>query len=157
VTLRLFVDTNVLIYSRDEASVFHEIVSEALHGLVNGGVELCIHNQVLREYVAVATRPRPRGLGAGLEQVLNELKEFEGFYKVLPDPGGVWELWKQNIKDSGITGLQVHDAFLAAVMKGHKVDTILTLNVKDFESIDGIEVVLPQEWRSLMPDDNESE
>lgn len=115
-TERVFIDTNILVYSRDEASPFFPSVREALRGLVSADIELCTHRQVLREYVAVVTRPAPRGLGVPLEQTLADVGEFEAFYKILDDPRNVWDIWKTIIKETGITGLRVHDAFLAAVM-----------------------------------------
>jgi hypothetical protein len=87
---RVLLDTNILVYSRDEASPFFGQVCEALKGLVSEGVVLCIHQQILREYACVVTRPAPKGLGARIDRALKEIAEFEAFYRVLPDPEGVW-------------------------------------------------------------------
>lgn len=59
---RVLLDTNILVYSRDEASPFYGQVCETIKGLVNRGVALCIHRQILREYACVVTRPAPRGV-----------------------------------------------------------------------------------------------
>ena len=147
---RLFVDTNILVYSRDEASPFFTSVRDALRGLVGAGVDLCIHRQVLREYMSVATRPYPRGLGATPQKALAEVAEFESFYRVLLEPENVWETWKQIVQETGLTGLRVHDAYLAAVMIGHRIQTIMTMNTADFETISGVSVVEPQNWQVLI-------
>ena len=46
--------------------------------------------------------------------------------------------------DYGVSGVQVHDARLAATMRVHGVQRILTFNVQDFRRYTGIEAVLPQ-------------
>lgn len=147
---RILLDTNILVYSRDEASTFFGQVGEAIKGLVNGGITLCIHRQILREYACVVTRPAPKGLGANIDRALTEIKEFESFYLVLPDPDNVWTEWKRVIKTGGFTGLRLHDAFIAAVMLGHCISDILTLNQKDFHDVQGIKPFSPQLWEEIM-------
>ena len=156
---RLFLDTNILIYSRDEASPYFEIVRDALRGLATGGIGLCIHRQVLREYVAVVTRPSPRGLGATVQEAISQVAEFERFYRILGDTENAWETWKQVIQETGLVGLRVHDAYIAAVMKEHQIETLMTLNVRDFQTIPGLTIVVPQNWQALVEieEDEESE
>lgn len=143
---RVLLDTNILVYSRDEASPFYGQVCEAIKGLVNEGVALCLHRQILREYACVVTRPVPRGLGASIERVLTEIEEFEASYWILPDPETVWADWKRLVKTGGFTGLRLHDAFIAAAMIGHGISDILTLNKKDFQGIQEIRPFTPDEW-----------
>ncbi len=154
---RLFLDTNILIYSRDEASPLFQPVRDALRGLVDAEIGLCISRQVLREYVAVVTRPPPRGLGASVQEALQQVAEFERFYRVLADPENVWETWKQVVRESGLTGLRIRDAYLAAVMKEHQVEVILTLNGRDFQPIAGLTIVAPQDWNILVETEEDEE
>ena len=43
-----------------------------------------------------------------------------------------------------MSGIQVHDARLVAVMLVHGIENILTLNVTDFQRYPGISAVHPQ-------------
>lgn len=45
--------------------------------------------------------------------------------------------------DYGVSGVQVHDPHLVAVMRIHEVKRILTFNTKDFARFDGIEALHP--------------
>ncbi len=146
---RVFLDTNILVYSKDEASPFFGHVCEALKGLVLNKVDLCINRQVLREYACVVTRPAPRGLSAGIERALKEISEFEAAYRVLEYPENVWQQWKRLVRTSGFTGLRLHDAYIGAVMVGHGIKYILTLNIKDFQDLQGIKPVKPEYWQKI--------
>lgn len=44
-----------------------------------------------------------------------------------------------------VSGVQVHDARLAAVMKTHGIARIVTFNVSDFDRFPDIEAVHPDE------------
>lgn len=146
---RVFVDTNILIYSKDEASPFFNQVSEALRGLIRKGISLCINRQVLREYACVVTRPAPKGFGSSIERALSEIAEFEAFYYVLPHPEGVWIEWKRLVTIGKCMGLGLHDAYIAAVMVRHGLSGILTLNTKDFDIFQEIKPVTPATWKEL--------
>jgi len=54
---RVFVDTNVLIHCSLRQSPWHPAAIQALHGCIQAGGELWLSRQVLREYIAVLTRP----------------------------------------------------------------------------------------------------
>ena len=48
---------------------------------------------------------------------------------LLPDNAAVYAQWRKIIVQYGVSGVQVHDARLAAAMYIHGVTHILTLNV----------------------------
>ena len=145
----IFLDTNILVYSKDEASPFFGQVCEALKGMILKGINLCINRQVLREYACVVTRPAPRGLGAGTERALKEISEFETAYRLIQEPENIWHQWKRLVKTGGFTGLRLHDAYIAAAMIGHNINHILTLNTKDFLGIQEIIPVKPEHWEKI--------
>ncbi len=49
--------------------------------------------------------------------------------------------------ECGVSGVQVHDARLAAVMNVNNVSHLLTLNSKDFERFTGITPIHPDDLR----------
>ena len=81
----------------------------------------------------VATRPvANNGLGLTLRAALNELTYLETIFPRLPDSDDVYDRWRDIVITLGVSGVQVHDARLVAVMLTHGITHILTFNGKDF-------------------------
>lgn len=57
---RVFIDTNVLVYATRPSSGMQRQAAKALQDLEDGGAELCISRQIIREYLATVTHLRPR-------------------------------------------------------------------------------------------------
>jgi predicted nucleic acid-binding protein len=64
---------------------------------------------------------------------------------LLPDTPDIYPEWRRLVLAIGVSGRQVHDARLAAVMRAHGVTHILTFNASDFTRYPGITVVHPRE------------
>jgi predicted nucleic acid-binding protein len=91
------------------------------------------------------TRPADRnGYGLTPTQADELAGEIESQLRLLPDSIQVHKEWRRMLVDYGVSGVQVHDARLAATMRVHGVQRILTFNVQDFRRYTGIEAVLPQ-------------
>jgi predicted nucleic acid-binding protein len=56
---RCFVDTNALVYANLLGSLHHPAASKLLQQADAAGDELWISSQIMREYLAVVTRPQP--------------------------------------------------------------------------------------------------
>ena len=80
---------------------------------------------------------------------LKEISEFEAAYRVLEYPEDVWQQWKRLVRTSELKGLRLHDAYIGAVMVGHGIKYILTLNIKDFQDLQGIKPVKPEYWQKI--------
>jgi len=63
---------------------------------------------------------------------------------LLPDSLAVHEEWRKLPITHVVSGVQVHDARLAAAMIVHRVKRILTFNDLDFARYTGIEAVHPR-------------
>ena len=61
----------------------------------------------------------------------------------------MWAEWKRLVAAGKLTGLRLHDAYIAAVMKGHSIANILTLNGKDFDCFQEIEPFTPDKWKEI--------
>lgn len=61
---QVFLDTNILVYSRDEASPFFDKVIKTIEGLVVNKATLCIHKQVLREYACCCNKASAKRIGS---------------------------------------------------------------------------------------------
>ncbi|MGH9800324.1 MAG: type II toxin-antitoxin system VapC family toxin, partial [Blastocatellia bacterium] len=75
------------------------------------------------------------------------VRAIEGFSIYLPDTQQVYDEWRRLVIQHSVSGIQVHDAKLAAGMKAHGITHILTLNQRDFlrYSSSGITSITPDD------------
>ena len=107
---------------------------------------LAIAVQNVAEFWNAATRPVVNnGLGLTIEEAQAELSRIEGFFQILTENEVSYAAWKTLLIESRVSGVQVHDARLAAVMKTHGITRIVTFNVSDFTRFPDIEPVHPEE------------
>ena len=85
------------------------------------------------------------GLGLSIAKTDLHLKRFERFFKLLPDTEEVYRNWRELVINHSVSGIQVHDAKLAAAMKAHNIQNLLTFNTKDFKRYTDIKAVEPKD------------
>ena len=138
------VDTNVLLRITRRADPQHKLVDSALARLAENGSILYYTQQNIAELWNAMTRPVARnGLGLSIMETEHEVKAIEAGMSLLPDSEAVYWEWRRIVVQYGVSGVQVHDARLAATMYVHGVSDILTLNVGDFERFDGLHAIHP--------------
>jgi predicted nucleic acid-binding protein len=138
-------DTNCLLRWAQPQHPLYGIARLAVHELRQRGEGVFITPQNLIEFWNVATRPANRnGFGFTPAQADQELTRVELFFPVAPDTPAVYTAWRQLVLTVGVSGVQVHDARLVAVMRVHGLTHILTFNTSDFVRYPGINVVHPQ-------------
>lgn len=140
------VDTNVLLRFLRHDDPSHQIVQDAVRKLEAGGHQLQTTLQNFAEFWNVSTRPaNENGFGQTPVETDQLLQELELLFSLLPDSSEIYPVWKRLVVKYDVSGVQVHDARLAAAMIAHNVTRILTFNVTDFERYtdEGIEVVNP--------------
>ena len=126
-----FVDTNVLLTATDISRDGHR---QALRLLALPGNPLAISGQVLREYLAVATRPvSVNGLGMKPHEACRNCQQFRKRAILLEETEKVSILLHRLVRDYSLRGEKVHDANIAATMMTHGLSHIITLNPGDFE------------------------
>lgn len=128
-----FVDTNVLLTATATARPGHEA---ALALLEAGFAErsLYLSGQVLREYLAVATRPAAvNGLGLPMHHALSNARQFEDRANFLCEDEPVREALFDLLGRTACSGKQVHDANLVATMLANGLRVLVTLNPRDFD------------------------
>jgi predicted nucleic acid-binding protein len=77
-----FVDTNVLVYAAAEGAPFHDKARTALIGLA-ANERLSISRQVLREYLAVMTRPQTWGKPLSLAEAMPDATAFADRFSII--------------------------------------------------------------------------
>lgn len=140
------VDTNFLLRFVDRNSPLNPIVRNVRKKLKRNGEELKITPQNCIELWNVATRPAAKN-GLGLTPIYANrlLLIIERLFPLLPDTSAIYPEWRRLVETYDVSGVQVHDARLVAVMKAHELTHILTFNTTDFTryAVEGIVAVDP--------------
>ncbi len=130
---RAVLDTNVLLAATDEARREHEHAIAAINVWPASGLVLYTSGQILREYLAVATRPVGRnGLGMPRPDAIANVRALRARLNLLVEDAKVSDRLLGLLEAIECAGKQVHDANLVATMLVHGIDTLVTMNVDDF-------------------------
>jgi predicted nucleic acid-binding protein len=130
---RIMVDTNVLLAATDEGRAEHHDALTILNVWPAGDTIVCVSGQILREYLAVATRPADRnGLALKTPDALRNVRAIRERATLLADGAKVTERLLGLLTDVECGGRQVHDANVIATMLAHGVGTVVTMNIDDF-------------------------
>ncbi len=68
---------------------------------------------------------------------------MERIFRLLPDTPDIYTEWRRLVVEVGVSGVQVHDAWIAACLRVHGVTRLLTFNTKDFTRYSGFIAVDP--------------
>ena len=137
------VDTNVLVHASVPASPHHETARAALGRLVGGG-SVAVTRQILREFLAVTTRPQTWATAATLADATRITDGFVQRFAVLEDGPQVWDELMSLTRRFTFGGKQLHDANIVATMLAHGETRLLTFNVADFHRFAAvIQVIVP--------------
>ncbi len=124
----VLIDTNVLLEATDERRRHH---ADAV-ALLESGAALTVSAQVIREYLAVATRPvTANGLGLSMADALANVREFRREIRLLPEERPVLPSFLGLLARIPCSGKRVHDAHIVATAVAHRVRTIVSLNPGD--------------------------
>ena len=138
----MFIDTNVFVYSRTPEDPHHDAAREQLELALQSGEALRISRQVLREYLAVVTRPQAWSIAMSREEALAGVEQMMTGCDVLEDGPHVTAVLLQLCREVAVGGRQIHDANIVATMLAHGERRLLTFNAADFRRYgDRIELV----------------
>jgi predicted nucleic acid-binding protein len=130
---RVMIDTNVLLAATDEGRAEHHDALTVLNDWAAGHTELCTSGQILREYLAVATRPVAKnGLGMSLPEALGNARAIRERTTLLAEDAKVAGRLLGLLADVECRGKQVHDANLVATMLVYGIGAVVTMNLEDF-------------------------
>jgi predicted nucleic acid-binding protein len=135
---RVMVDTNVLLAATDEGRAEHHDALTILNDWPAGDTTLYVSGQILREYLAVATRPADRnGLGLKAPDALGNVAAIRERTTLLAEGVKVTERLLGLLADVECGGRQIHDANVIATMLVHGVGAVVTMNLDDFARFGG--------------------
>lgn len=140
---RLFLDTNVLIRATLTTAPLHDDARHAVENAYTAGTELWISRQVLREYLAVLSRPQPYTAPLSPDMLRDDLVRFAATFRIADEDARVTQQLLVLLQQVPTGGRQVHDANIVATMMVYGVEHLLTHNTVDFARFAGYITVVP--------------
>lgn len=124
------IDTNVLLAATDRSRAAHASAT-ALPNEVER--QLALTPQIMREYLAVTTRPREaNGFGLAPADAVGNLQQFLDDMTLLPEDSATTTGLMQLIGQEIASGKHVYDANVVAVALAHRTSAIVTDNTRHF-------------------------
>lgn len=126
----VLIDTNVLLSATDRDRSRHQ---RAVLFLSTDERQLAISPQIVREYLAVSTRPiDANGLGLSVREASANVEQLLDVMSLLAEGPGTTIKLLELIGTIPVVGKQIHDANVVAVALANGVDTIVTDNIRHF-------------------------
>lgn len=130
------VDTNVLLAATDTTRAAHAAATAFLN---EDERRLALTPQIVREYLAVATRPvDANGFGLTTHDAIANVHEFLDDMDLLAEDAAATNLLMRLVSDHQVVGKQVHDANVVAVALAHGARAIVTDNIRHFSRFSGL-------------------
>jgi predicted nucleic acid-binding protein len=141
-------DSNVLLHLTNEISTEHASASRAVRLLQDDDAILLYTSQNLAEFWNVCTRTGPGGLGLSLQEAASRLTVVESQFSFMAETENTDEILKDLLIRYEVSGVQVHDARLAAGMLSNEVKEILSFDRNDFRRFKELSVIHPGDLAS---------
>jgi predicted nucleic acid-binding protein len=126
-------DTNVILSATDEGRAEHRQAMLIFSDWAGRGTTLYASGQIMREYLAVATRPADKnGLGLKQADALANVRAFRTRTRLLSEDDKVADRLLGLLDEIPCGGKQVHDANVVATMLVHGIGSLVTINFGDF-------------------------
>ncbi len=145
--MKCLLDSNILLRMVFKSDPHSFLVRRAIRRLKRQGVLLYILPQNLTEFWNVATRPTTArgGYGRTPQEARELVKNLLRRVKLIDEPPQTIQRWLRLVTQHNVSGVQVHDARLAAGMHSAGITHLLTLNVNDFGRYRNITPIHPQD------------
>ena len=139
----IFVDTNALVHASEQRSPLHSVAVQAIRDHHAAGAALWISRQVMREYLAVLTRPQLWGNPQPIALLTAEVRRLGRQFYVAEDSPDVTDRLLTLLEQFPSGGKQIHDANIVATMQAHGIRQLLTHNTADFARFSSVIMVIP--------------
>jgi len=143
--MRHLLETGILVRVLDRADPLNVPIRDAIRRLLLDGHHLVAARQNVVEFWSVCTRPATArgGMGLSIEETARRLRHIERFVEVLNEPDSVYRHWKRLVIQHQVSGRQVHDARIVAVMTAYRIKRLVTLNSVDFVRFPAVTAISP--------------
>jgi predicted nucleic acid-binding protein len=140
---RWFVDTNVLVFAANQFSPWHTAAVARLQGARQDKISLMVNPQVVREFIAAASRPAPGAPPPPSDPILENVRRIRAGFVLLDEHAATIDRLVELLKVVPTQGKQVHDANIVATMLTYGVSTLLTHNTVDFARFSALIRIVP--------------
>ncbi|HEY3358054.1 MAG TPA: type II toxin-antitoxin system VapC family toxin [Polyangia bacterium] len=138
----VFVDTNVLLIATAPARPLHVAAQTVLNTWPAKGVELCVSGQVVREYLAVATRPEAvNGLALTMADARRNIEAILTRTRLLEETQAVVRRLLTALRKIRVAGKRVHDLGIVATAETHGIRKLVTDNGAHFRGLGDLELI----------------
>ena len=141
----VFVDTNVLVYAVTPDAPQHQIAVTALTEMRDAETPLWLSRQVLREYMAVLSRPQAFTPPIDALTIIAHVRAFASQFYIADDSSFVTSRLLDLMEHVAVGGKQVHDANIVATMQVEGINRLLTFNAHDFARFSSYITLVPLE------------
>jgi predicted nucleic acid-binding protein len=128
----VFLDTNILVYSSFPGAPFYNAARTRLSELESNGVVFWTSRQVLREFLAVTTRPGAVVPAPALDALIQAIRQFGTEFEIADEDAAVTAILLDLLQSRTVQGKQIHDANIVATMRRYGIPSLLTHNTMDF-------------------------
>lgn len=129
-----FIDTNVLLCATDRSRRNHGRAQELYRVARQGGFNLALSGQIIREYLVAATRPvEVNGLGMSPADALHNIDACLSGTMHCAETESVSAQLRSLVATHALMGKRIHDANVVATMMAHDIGWLITENGEDFE------------------------
>jgi predicted nucleic acid-binding protein len=137
-------DTNILLRIAQPRHPAHQEARECVRALLRKKQAVVLVPQVLVEFWVVATRPvANNGLGFSIEDARRKIEAAQDFFPLALDTNTLFREWLRLIEVYRVSGVSAHDArIVAAAMRTHSIQNLVTLDSSDFKRFDGTEITV---------------
>ena len=146
--IKIFFDTNILVYAHDQSSIHHLNSSKLLKLAIDNQVQGVLAEQNIIELYRILTNPSAMKGTALTPQTTHDLIQniyLNGDFQILyPIDSTLSRLLKLAVQ-ANITSARIFDIRLAALALENKIDYFCTYNTTDFQNIPGLKPFTPSE------------
>jgi predicted nucleic acid-binding protein len=129
----VFVDTNILVYATRPSARQHVVALAALNRLEDEASTLWVSPQVLREYLAVVTRPQVSAPALPMTTAVADVRRFRAAFDLAEERPAVLDRLLDLLAAHRGSGRQIHDANIVPTMLDHGIRRLLTFNSADVQ------------------------
>ena len=143
--MKIFVDTNLFVYAVDALSPFHQAAEAFFDSIPAQNLEPRISGQILVEFYSAVTKraKRPLNPAVAARETLRIMQAPE--FVRLPIDDVAMKLTLGLASKHELRGVEVFDAQIVGMMLSHGVESLYTVNVRDFDRFEEIHVINPLE------------
>ncbi len=133
---KVFLDTNVLIYSTNYDSKYFSETNEYIN---ESKLSFYTSSKNLSEFLSVVTRKPANPLK--IEQALLLIENFISKFIILYPDSNSFSVFKELLKKYKPLGLKIHDFEIVSIAISNNINSILTYNEKDFIEVKEVSLI----------------